>query len=162
MIYQVRLSCSNKMHSTTLYFIFILLVGLSSGIAAHGQTVTSSSTSEGSWIIQYDIDDGILSYAVIAGPSKGEITGPVIQSSTYPNQEDGKVRELGKKAIFQHPNGDEINLVGTGRVIHVSSGIVSELVEPIDPKTFEAFLRSGTDDLRLSALLRFQTSRAPD
>lgn len=146
------------MNSKSFHFV-LLLFGIWPGISAHGQTSTSASTSEGIWSIQYDIEDGILSWAVIAGPSRVEIKGPVsmVSSST-----DGKAPENVKKAIFHHPNGDRTDLTGTGRVIHVSSEIISELVEPIDSKTFEAFLRSGSDDFRLSALIRFKASQKPN
>jgi len=152
------LRSAQKMNSTSFHLV-LLLFSFWAGISAQGQTSTTGSTSEGIWSIQYDIEDGLLSWAVIAGPSRDGIKGPVTMVSS---NTDGKAREAIKKAIFHHPNGEEIDLSGTRRVIHLSREIISELVEPIDPRTFEAFLTSGTDDLRLSALLRFKASQEPN
>lgn len=141
------------------FHLVLLLFSYWAGISAQGQTATTGSTSEGIWSIQYDVEDGFLSWAVIAGPSTDGIKAPVTMVSA---STDGRVEEAVKRAVLHLPNGKEIDLSGTGRVIHISSEIISELVDPIDPKTFEAFLKSGTDDLRLSALLRFKASHKPD
>ena len=58
-------------------------------------------------------------------------------------------------AIFEHPNGEFVNLTRTGSVIYVSGEEVKEEKVKIEPDGLKAFLNSKPESLDKETLLNF-------
>ncbi len=110
--------------------------------------VTSvATTKDGFWIIDYAFDGDKLGYAVITGPSAGEVHG----HSGMGGDSTGKLW-----ANVQMPDGTKLSVWKSGRIFFFSGTNVMECPQHVSGKTFKAFLDSRPSDYSMSALLRFE------
>ncbi len=140
------------MKTRHLLLIFAAVVCIPGDLVAQ-QYGRSAPTDEGHWMILYEVDGEFITYAVILGPSDGEIKGRLSSTETL----SGTLRK--RSVIFHHPNGEDVEILGTRRVIHAEGGIISELTTPMDADTFVAFMNSRPKDYRLKTLLAFAEAR---
>lgn len=63
-------------------------------------------------------------------------------------------------AIFNHPDGSETSLIGTGLVLQVSGTTVIKFTQKVSGSEFQAFLDSRPHDYSLEALGAFIRQRS--
>jgi hypothetical protein len=110
------------------------------------EVVTSVPTKAGLWLLVYAFNGDALSYAVITGPSVGEVHG----HSHSGGDSTGKLW-----AYVDKPDGTEISVLNSGRIFFFSTTNFAECPQHISGKTFRDFLDSQPSDYSISALLRF-------
>jgi hypothetical protein len=143
-----------SLFSYLLFCVSLLLVGGCTQKQADNQKllvslpeVTSSlTTKDGLWMIDYAFDGDKLGYAVISGPSAGEVHG----HSGMGGDSAGKLW-----ATVNMPDGTKISVWGSGRIFFFSGTNVTECPQSILGKTFRAFLDSKPSDYSMAALLAF-------
>jgi len=113
------------------------------------EVVSSCLTKEGLWLIDYALNGNQLGYAVITGPSQGEIKG----------HSGMEVDSLGNlEAFVTMPDGSKISVWNSGRIFFFSGTNAIECPKHISGKTFKEFLRSGPSDYSMDALINFAES----
>ena len=139
------------MRSSFAYLLFCGALLFVSGCAQKSsfslpEVTSSASTKDGLWLIDYAFDGDKLGYAVITGPSVGEVHG----HSGMGGDSTAKLW-----ANVDMPDGTKISVWKSGRIFFFSGTNVTECPQPISGKTFRAFLDSKTSDYSMSALLAF-------
>jgi len=108
------------------------------------------------WQIQYGIVDKKLSYLVFVGPITLPCVNRVeISTSSGFDLATGKSTENCRSAIFEYPNGDRVELAGTGRILLISKNVVTETKARVKPAALEAYLVSKPKKLTLEKFIAF-------
>ncbi|MBK1835640.1 hypothetical protein [Roseibacillus ishigakijimensis] len=124
--------------------------------ASFGQDVTHPIRIGGDiWFVQYGVTDEKLSYLVIDGPQPKALKLRVQLIGVGNYTPTNKTTHGTMNAIFEHPNGEFVNLARTGRVIYVNGEEVKEEKVEIEPDGLKAFLNSKPESLDKETLLNF-------
>ena len=122
-------------------------------------TSSTIHTETGAWRIDHHIEHGILSYAVILGPTARSTGGWVRRRTSVDGTPFVELWQAGDRLT---------SLLGSGRVFQVIDpdygtnrgvrGQVAELSQRISGATFQAFLDSKPSDYSLASLTNYSTA----
>lgn len=146
-----------------LFLVSVCFLSFASCHAA--DTTTTMRVGEEIWQVQYGEENGRLRYLVFDGPKELPYSNIVKignSSSHRVVDKEGSVEKVWEKksAIFKYPDGRKVELAGTGRILFVTKGKVTEVKLNLAPNVLEEFIRSKPQSVTPEALKKFAATKA--